>query len=85
MAGLNSIDDSHWPEVENINKYALLIGYLQMAMRMLGVLMAAWATVVLLGGFVKELANEDFWCLAAITLVQTVGLVFLLITIYHLI
>jgi hypothetical protein len=76
MAALNSIDDdSCWPEVKSINNYAVVIGYMQMAVRGCGLMMLSWTTAVLLGGFIGNLGDDDFFCLTIIMVVQTARLV----------
>uniref|UniRef100_A0A0D9Y0A1 Uncharacterized protein n=1 Tax=Leersia perrieri TaxID=77586 RepID=A0A0D9Y0A1_9ORYZ len=64
---------SRRPEVRLVNRYAVMWGYQMLAVRAIGYLVLVWCTVVLLGGFVTLLAKKDFWCLAAITVIQSAG------------
>uniref|UniRef100_A0A0E0MND6 Uncharacterized protein n=1 Tax=Oryza punctata TaxID=4537 RepID=A0A0E0MND6_ORYPU len=64
---------SRRPEVRLVNRYAVIMGYQMLAVKVIGYLVLVWSTVVLLGGFVTLLAKKDFWCLAAITVIQSAG------------
>ncbi|RLM69000.1 hypothetical protein C2845_PM17G04170 [Panicum miliaceum] len=58
------------PEEWTLNRNAMLQAYILMAVTGLGCLALMWPTVVLLGGFVSSLGEEDFWCQAVIGMIQ---------------
>uniref|UniRef100_A0A0D9XZH8 Uncharacterized protein n=1 Tax=Leersia perrieri TaxID=77586 RepID=A0A0D9XZH8_9ORYZ len=54
---------SLWPESRYIRSHAMFRVYLSRVVAGLGFLIFTWSTVVLLGGFVSMLSEEDFWSL----------------------
>ncbi|KAM3298826.1 hypothetical protein ACQJBY_040352 [Aegilops geniculata] len=77
----NSELDDFWqeqlqrrPEVRILNKYAAVMAYIRVGLKGIGALALLWAIVVLLGGFVSDLKDEDFVALAIIGFVQAAGL-----------
>ncbi|CAL4994490.1 unnamed protein product [Urochloa decumbens] len=52
------------------SRYVLLRTYLLKAVTGFGYLALTWSTVVLLGGFVTSLQEQDFWCITVISMMQ---------------
>ncbi|KAM0841090.1 hypothetical protein ACQ4PT_059228 [Festuca glaucescens] len=78
---LDDVLDASWveehrrrPEVRIINKYAVLVAFIRIGLKGIGALALLWATVVLLGGFVSDLKEKDFWSLTIIAFIQAAGL-----------
>ncbi|VAH54252.1 unnamed protein product [Triticum turgidum subsp. durum] len=61
------------PEVRIINKYAVILAFIQFGVKGMGTLTPLWGTAVLLGGFVSSLKQIDFWFLTIIVLLQAAG------------
>ena len=66
------------PEVRILNRYVFTMVYIRLGVKSMGTLGLLWATVVLLGGFVSDLARIDFWYLTIIGFIQAAGLVLII-------